>query len=116
MRWNLGWTVAVMVCKQARMAGLERGFGGTLDIGEYGVGEGEVHRLRLCGDTVDKAVRCGLKLCLQGCGNMAYEEESAGKEGGNAYLMIDLSGIDRWLRSGSCKVGIVRGHSQGEGM
>ena len=41
----------MMVCKYARTGGLERGFGGTLDIGEDGVGEGEVHRLRLCGDT-----------------------------------------------------------------
>ena len=75
-----------------------------------------MHRLRLCGDTVDKAVRCGLELCMQGCGNMAYEGESVGKKWGIAYLMIDLSGIDCWLRSGSCKVGIVRGHSRGEGM
>ena len=47
---------------------------------------------------------------------MAYEGNFAAKEWGIAYLMIDLSGIDCWLGSGSCKVGIVREQSQGKGM
>ena len=60
---------------------LERGFGETLDDDRDGVGEGGVHRLRLCGDRVDNAVGCGFELCLQGCGNMAVRENLQERSG-----------------------------------
>ena len=38
--------------------GSERRFGGKVGNDGDGVGEGQVHRLRLCGDRVDNAVGC----------------------------------------------------------
>ena len=96
--------------------GLERGFSKTLGDGEDRLGEGKVHKLRLCGDRVDNAAECGLELCLRGCGNKTYERDFGGEEWVCAWLVKDLSEIDCWLRSESCKVGIGRGDSQGEGM
>lgn len=74
---------------------LERRFGsGTLGNGKSGVGEGQVHRWRLCGGRVENAVGCRLEICLRRSGHVAFEVDFGGDEAESASLMADSSGID----------------------
>ncbi len=107
----LGWVLCLR-----EWVDLGRRFGGTSGNDGDQVVEGEVHRSRLWGNRVNNAVGCGLELWVQRWGSEDYEGESAGEEWGSACLMADLSGIDCWLRRGSCKIGMGRYGSQGEGM
>ena len=91
----------------------ERRFGsGTLN----GVGEGQAHMWRLCGNKVENTVGCRLVFSLRRSGHVSFEGGLGGDERGSASLMANAIGIDCWLRRGNCKVGSGWGASQSEGM
>ena len=67
---------------------------GTLDNGENGVGEGQAHMWRLCGDRVENTVGCRLVFCLRRSGHVAFKRGLGGDERERASLIADAIRID----------------------